>query len=240
MMLPSWAKGTPALESKPIPRKPLDVVEAITHQYGALTLSSALDYVWGLGITVLPLQDAGAFHGAFWRINGRGVIVLKQQTKSEGRWLFDLLHEVWHAGEEPDQPERSLLELPETDPERRQSTEERHASMFAGNVVLTGRAEELVGLALKETDGLIPRFKATVQKVAAREGVAAGSLANYLAFRFSLQGQNWWGTANNLQPEGDPWTIARDAFLLRCDLSQVNLTDRELLKRALEEPEATS
>ena len=77
-------------------------------------------------------------------------------------------------------------------------------------------------------------------KVAEREGVSAASLANYIAFRLSLQGQNWWGTANNLQPEGDPWTITRDAFLLRCDFSQVNPTDRELLTRALEEPEATA
>ena len=231
---------TPNLESKPIPRKPSEVAAAIAHEYGELSLSTALDYVWGLGIAVLPLQDAGAFHGAFWRMQGRGVIVLKQQTKSEARWLFDLLHELWHAGEEPDQPERSLLELPETDPDRRQSTEEKHASMFAGNVVLAGRAEELVNIVLKETDGLIPRFKATVQKVADREGVSAASLANYIAFRLSLQGQNWWGTANNLQPEGDPWTITRDAFLLRCDFSQVNLTDRELLSRALEEPEATA
>ena len=99
--------------------------------------------------------------------------MLKQQTKSEARWLFDLLHELWHAGEEPDQPERSLLELPETDPDRRQSTEEKHASMFAGNVVLAGRAEELVNIVLKETDGHIPRFKATVQKLADREGVSA-------------------------------------------------------------------
>jgi transcriptional regulator with XRE-family HTH domain/Zn-dependent peptidase ImmA (M78 family) len=231
---------TPNLESKPIPRKPSEVAAAIAHEYGELSLSTALDYVWGLGIAVLPLQDAGAFHGAFWRMQGRGVIVLKQQTKSEARWLFDLLHELWHAGEEPDQPERSLLELPETDPDRRQSTEEKHASMFAGNVVLAGRAEELVNIVLKETDGLIPRFKATVQKVADREGVSAASLANYIAFRLSLQEQNWWGTASNLQPQGDPWTITRDAFLLRCDFSQVNLTDRELLSRALEEPEATA
>jgi transcriptional regulator with XRE-family HTH domain/Zn-dependent peptidase ImmA (M78 family) len=231
---------TPNLESKPIPRKPSEVAAAIAHEYGELSLSTALDYVWGLGIAVLPLQDAGAFHGAFWRMQGRCVIVLKQQTKSEARWLFDLLHELWHAGEEPDQPERSLLELPETDPDRRQSTEEKHASMFAGNVVLAGRAEELVNIVLKETDGLIPRFKATVQKVADREGVSAASLANYIAFRLSLQEQNWWGTASNLQPQGDPWTITRDAFLLRCDFSQVNLTDRELLSRALEEPEATA
>ncbi len=132
------------------------------------------------------------------------------------------------------------MELPETDPDRRDSREEKHASMYAGNIVLDGRAEELVAIVQKETNGLIPRFKATVEAVAAREGVSAASLANYIAFRLSLQAQNWWGAASNLQPDGDPWTITRDAFLLRCDLSQVNLTDRELLTRALEETEATA
>jgi len=231
-------QATPAQVPKPIPRKPSEVIAAILQQHGRLTLVTALEYVWSLGIAVLPLQDGGAFHGAFWRMNGRGVIVLKQQTKSEARWLFDLLHELWHAGEEPNQAERSLLELPETDAERRDSKEEKHASMFAGNVVLSGRAEELVALVLQETGGNIPRFKAAVPMIAEREGVGTGSLANYLAFRLSLQGENWWGTANNLQPEGDPWTITRDAFLLRCDLSQVTPTDRELVTRALEEPEA--
>ena len=231
---------TPTLELKPIPRNPSEVIDAIMAASGEITLASALQYIWSLGIVVLPLQDAGAFHGAFWRMNGRGVIILKQQTRSEARWLFDLLHELWHAGEEPDQAERSLLELPETDAERRDSTEEKHASMFAGNVALFGRAEELVKLVLKETDSDIRRFKAAVPKIAAREGVGTGSLANYIAFRLSLQGQNWWGTANNLQSEGDPWTVVRDAFLLRCDLSQATPTDRELLTRALEEPEVTA
>ena len=166
---------TPTLGPKRIPRKPSEVVDAIMREYGELTLATALNYVWGLGIAVLPLQDAGAFHGAFWRMHGRGVIVLKQQTKSDARWLFDLLHELWHGGEEPDQAERSLLELPETDAERRDSTEEKHASMFAGNVVLSGRAEELVKLVLKETNSDIRRFEAAVPKIAAREGVSAGS-----------------------------------------------------------------
>ena len=67
--------------------------------------------------------------------------------------------------------------------------------MFAGNVVLSGRAEELFKLVLKETDSDIRRFKAAVPKIAARKGISAGSLANYIAFRLSLQGQNWWGTA---------------------------------------------
>lgn len=231
---------TPNLVPRPVSRDPRQVVKEITTRYGQLNLRTALEYVWSLGIAVLPLQDPGAFHGAYWRLRGRGVIVLKQQTKSEARWLFDLFHEIWHAGEEPDQPERTTVELSESDPERRQSDEEKHASRFAGNVVLSGRAEELVALIVKETDGDIPRFKATVPRIAAREGVSRESLANYLAFRLSLQGENWWGTANNLQTIGDPWLIARDAFLLRCDLSRLTPVDKDLLTRALEETEVTA
>ncbi len=211
------------------------MVREIATGYDQLTLRTTLEYVWSLGIAVLPLQDSGAFHGAYWRIQGRGVIVLKQQTKSEARWIFDLFHELWHAGEEPDQPERTMVELSESDPERRQSDEEKHASRFAGNAALSGRAEELVALIVRETDGDIPRFKAAVPRIAAREGVSSDSLANYLAFRLSLQGENRWGTANSLQTIGDPWLIARDAFLLRCDLSRLPPVDKDLLTRALED-----
>lgn len=231
---------TPNLVAELVPREPVAAANAIAATYGQLSLRTALEYVWSRGIVVLPLQDTGAFHGAFWRIRNRGVIVLKQQTKSEARWLFDLFHELWHAGEEADQPERTILELPETDPERRQSDEEKRASRFAGNVVLSGRAEELVALVVNDTGGEIPRFKAAVPRIATRESASAASLANYLAFRLSLQGENWWGTANNLQTEGDPWAIARDAFLLRCDFSRLNPADRDLLTRALEEPEVTA
>ena len=144
-------------------------------------------------------------------MNGRGVIVLKQQTRSEARWLFDLLHELWHAGEEPDQAERSLLELPEADVERRNSTEEKHASMFAGNVALFGRAEELVKIVLKETNSDIRRFKAAVPKIAAREGVGTGSLANYIAFRLSYRERTGGEPRTTSNPKGTPgrWSEMR-------------------------------
>jgi transcriptional regulator with XRE-family HTH domain len=224
------------LVSRPIPRDPMEVCQSIREQYGEISFAAALEYVWNLGIVVIPLDDPGAFHGACWRIRGRNVIVLKQRTKSEARWLFDLLHELWHAGEEPELEERTTLELPETDPERRNADEEKKASRFAGNVVLEGRAEALVGIIVQETGGDIPRFKTALPKIAHREGMPIDSLANYLAFRLSLQGENWWGTANNLQISGDPWSIARDAFLLRSDISRLNTIDSELMVRALKEP----
>lgn len=228
-------ESTPNQTPKPIPRDPIEIATSIRARYGKLTFRTALEYVWDLGIVVLPLNDGGAFHGASWRLKGRNVVVLKQQTKSEARWQFDLFHEVWHAGEEPSLEERTILEVPETDPARRNSDEERKASRFAGNVALEGRAEHLVGLIVSETGGEIPRFKVALPRIAACEGVSIDSLANYLAFRLSLQGENWWGTANNLQTPGDPWAIARDVFLLRSDFSRLNLVDRGLLARALEE-----
>jgi transcriptional regulator with XRE-family HTH domain/Zn-dependent peptidase ImmA (M78 family) len=227
--------ATPGLASRPIPRDPMEISNSIRSQYGVLNFKSALEYVWGLGVVVLPLDDPGAFHGACWRIGGRNVIVLKQRTKSEARWLFDLLHELWHAGEEPELSERTVLELPETDPDRRNGDEEKKASRFAGNVVLDGRAEELIAALIKETGGEIPLFKSALPKIAKRENVSTDSLAYYLAFRLSLQGENWWGTANNLQTTGDPWTISRDAFLIRSSISKLNPVDGGLLVRALEE-----
>lgn len=227
--------ATPGLTSRPIPRDPMEICNSIRSQYGVLNFKSALEYVWGLGVVVLPLDDPGAFHGACWRIGGRNVIVLKQRTKSEARWLFDLLHELWHASEEPELSERTILELSETDPDRRNGDEEKKASRFAGNVVLDGRAEELIAALMKETGGEIPLFKSALPKIAKRENVSTGSLANYLAFRLSLQGENWWGTANNLQTTGDPWTISRDAFLIRSSISKLNPVDGGLLVRALEE-----
>jgi transcriptional regulator with XRE-family HTH domain len=227
--------ATVGLAIHPIPRDPMEICESIRSQYGTLDLKSALDYVWNLGVAVLPLDDPGAFHGACWRVGGRNIIVLKQKTRSEARWLFDLFHELWHAGEEPQLNERTVIELPETSPERRNADEEKKASRFAGNVVLEGRAEQLVAMLVSETGGEIPRFRSALPRIAKRENVSAGSLANYVAFRLSLQRENWWGTASNLQTVGDPWTIARDSFLTRSDIARLNKIDCGLLIRALEE-----
>jgi hypothetical protein len=207
--------------------------------YGSLTFKNALHYVWSLGVPVLPLNDSGAFHGAFWRVEGRNVIVLKQPTKSAARWLSDLLHELWHAAQEPELYERTVIEESETAQERRESPEEKTATRFAGHIVLGGRAEELVKLCEEEAGESIERLKRVVPLVAARENVSVGALANYIAFRLSLQGENWWGTATNLQAQDtdytDPWQTARDYLLERANFGQLNEVDRNLLLRSLSE-----
>ena len=64
--------------------------------------------------------------------------------------------------------------------------------------------------------------------------VSVGALANYLAFRLSWEGCNWWGAAANLQREdGDPWKIARDVFVERHPYQIEDEIDRALLDRAL-------
>ena len=195
-------------------------------------------YCWDLGIPVLPLNDPGAFHGACWRVNGRNVIVLKQRTRSLARWLFDLLHELRHAAENSDSPSHTVIEEPEMSDARINSDEEKEASWFAGEVSLGGNAEILAQLCARRAKNNIRRLKAVLPTVANENGVDVAVLANYMAFRLSLQGENWWGAATNLQPADEaPWAIARDILLQRADISALTGIDRELFMQALRAPE---
>jgi transcriptional regulator with XRE-family HTH domain len=231
-------KATDDIAQHALPTDPDEVHRAITDRYGAMTFRSALQYCWDLGVPVLPLNDSGAFHGACWRVAGRNVIVLKQRTQSLARWLYDLLHEFRHAAENPGSPTHAVIEAAETSRERLDSEEEQEANWFAGEVSLGGRAEELVEKCVSEANGRIPLFKAVVPAVAKAEGVEPAVLANYMAYRLSLQGENWWGTATNLQPEGEsPWEVARDVLLQRANLSRLTGIDRELFVQALRAPE---
>ena len=73
---------TATKRTRPLPDSWEDVRQALDSSYRGISLQSVLQYVWDLGIAVLPLNDSGIFHGATWRVNGRNVIVLKQQTDS--------------------------------------------------------------------------------------------------------------------------------------------------------------
>ena len=55
-----------------------------------------------------------------------------------------------------------------------------------------------------------------------------------MAFRLALEGNNWSGTATNLQNlDSDPWEITRNAFFKYVDLRKVNETDLNLIRQAL-------
>ena len=219
---------------RPIPTDPRTIRVAIESSYGSLSLAAIVNYLWDLGIVVLPLDDPGAFHGACFREDGRNVIVLKQNTSSSSRWAFDCLHECWHAGQEPDLPERTVLEVDEMSSVGPGKEEELTASRFAGAVLLNGRGQELAEKSLAEANNDLRRLKVAAQRVAERESVSVDSLANYLAFRLSEeQGENWWGTANSLQSMDNPWSVVRDVFFERADLTKLAEPDRELLAQAL-------
>jgi len=202
---------------------------------GAVDLPSVLRFVWEGGLPVLPLQDPGAFQGACWRVAGRNVIVLKQRTSSQSRWLYDLLHELWHAAEGPDEEEGAHVDVDEGARDTEDAEEE--ANRFAGDVLLDGRAEDLVQQCVDEAKGGVSYLKSALPRVARREGVSVAALANYMAFRLSLQDINWWGTAANLQERGEhPFIIARDILMERVDLGRLNRADADLLMCALANP----
>lgn len=204
--------------------------------FGAVTLETVVRHCWSIGIPVLPLRDSGQFHGACWRLKGRNIIVLKQMSSFESRWLFDLLHEFKHASDQPDLEEHEVIEEEETSEARRNSDVEILASQFAGDAALDGRAEELVNMCVKNASGNLRFLKRAVQEIAAAENVPLGLLSNYLAYRLSLQGENWWGTAANLQSKEDkPWETVRDLFLEYFDFSEVEDRDQQILMAALTE-----
>ena len=130
------------------------------------------------------------------------MIVLKQRTRSAARWLVDLLHELYHAAQEPEKMTRAVLE--EAPFDRADDQEEIAATEFASEVVLNGRAEELFQRVAEQAEGQLPRFKRIVPQVARREAVQTGALANYIAWRLANNAEyshNWWGTATNLQED---------------------------------------
>ena len=205
-----------------------------THK--AVDFETALATAWDMGVVVLPLNDPGGFHGACWRIGGVNVVILKQALRYPARWTFDLLHELRHAGDNPELDEFEVIEASEASDERRNSKDEQQASWFAGQVALDGKAEELVKECLAFAESDLKRLKAAVQTVAAHRKISASLLANYLAFRLSLQGENWWGVASNLQDKSyDPLAHARDVFFNRFSFKDLDPSDSNLLSLALHE-----
>ena len=235
----NYLSGVVARGASPLPilshsNNAQDFRTEILKKYGEISFKHLLDFAWDLGIPVLPLHDSGRFHGACWRFDHRNVIVLKQQSSSKARWMFDLLHELYHAAQEPQESSLSIIEAPETSIERRNSDEEIMASRFAADVILNESAEKLAEECTSAASGRVERLKQAVSNVAAKHAVDVGSLANYMAFRLSWQDIDWWGAAQNLQEKGpDPWQTARDVFFKRFPFAIQDAIESGLLHRAL-------
>lgn len=231
-------EATRHIETSAVPQDPRAVRRAILEKHGKVTFESVLDYAWSLGIPVLPLNDPAAFHGACWRADGRNVVALKQQTPAQARWLFDLLHELRHAAEDPDRDELAVIEESPLSAVRTGDPREDRADDFAEEVIFGGRADEIAQTCVARSRGRVDRLKRVATEVAEQENVDLGALANYLAHRLDDEnGIDWWGAAQNLQADvSAAWSLARDTYLTRVRLSSVNEFDRDLLLRALETP----
>jgi transcriptional regulator with XRE-family HTH domain/Zn-dependent peptidase ImmA (M78 family) len=201
------------------------------------TFEALLAFVWHKGIPVLPLADPGAFHGACWVVDDRPVIVLKQRTQYHARWLFDLAHEIGHVTRHLIESENEVLDLNEISPIGEDDPIEESANDFAHELLLQNRQEQLIAEIVSKTNGQIPGFKRAVIEVAAAHGVPVDLLANYLAYRLSLQNVSWWGTAQNLQStQPDPLALARQVFRSNIDMSALRVEERGLLEQALSDP----
>lgn len=219
---------------KAAPSDPYEARRAILSRYGELTLTNVLRFLWDSGILVLPLSDPGAFHGAYFREDFRNVVVLKQKTSSASRWMFDALHETYHTLQKPGEPNLTVVEHEDMPRETLSSEEEVTASQYAGAVLLGKKPQRLAELCLAKAGQDIRMLKSAVKSVAAAEEVSVDALANYMAFRLSLEGRNWWGAAENLQDRSsNPFLITKSVLLENIDLSKLNEPDLHLLQRAL-------
>jgi len=217
-----------------LPENPDAIREDILARHGQLRFEQLLDWCWDHGVAVLPLSDPGEFHGAAWSVEGRAVVVLKQRTRWESRWIFDLAHEVGHVARHLDDSTPAVVELAEINPVAAEDDDEQEANDFAGELLLgdpDALAQELAG----RTARALPRLKAEVQKAATEHHVEGDALANYMAWRLDLEGENWWGTAARLQDEsGRAPLLARESLLARVDWSRLTEDDAALLRAALD------
>lgn len=216
-------------------KDPREIRHQITQSYGHLNFANVLRYVWDLGIPVVPLLDSGTFHGACWKMSGRFAIVLKQVTRYQGRWLFDLAHEFGHVTKHLSEDQSSVIEVEEISPFY-DSDEEWEASKFASDLLFGRDVENLAELCVDLANNKVENLKSAVIQVAANEHVPVDILANYIAFRlYKTNSINWWGAANNLQiTEPSPWIIAKQMLLERIRPELINSEDYNLLLRAIE------
>lgn len=231
------ARATTHLPIHIIPRDWKDLRKALVGN-APMSFEKLLNGAWDMGIPVLPLADPIRFHGVCWRIHSRNVVVLKQPMPFESRWAFDLVHEIYHAGESPELDSMSAVQCDPMDEARRESDDEANANNMAGNVLLNGQADELYKQIITAASNK-RQLISVAKQVAKNTGVNIGHLANYLAFRLNADSFiEWWGPAAMLQPETDPpFETARKVFFERMDFTGLSSVDRDLLEQALSDPE---
>lgn len=210
--------------------------EMVIEKHGEISLNALLDTVWDLGICVIPLTDSGVFHGASWNIDGRHVIILKQKTHSHAKWIFDLLHELYHVFVHLNEDNTSVIEETELNPvDSNDSVEEREANAFANRFIFDSKSDSLVKKCVAKAGNRIESLKQAVIDVANENRIRTDFLANYVAFRLQHDGvNNWWGVANRLQiKEPAPNEIAKQYLAQKLDFKILNQIESNMLSMAI-------
>jgi transcriptional regulator with XRE-family HTH domain len=216
-----------------LPASAHDFHVAVTAENQPMTFERVARFLWSCGVIVLPLRDAGGFHGAVWKIKGRLVVVLKQATQLESRWLYDCLHETGHIENGDITEDIALIEEQEISPDIKTDIEAA-AKDWAEDVIFDRRSVEIEKACTKACGGRLQKLKSVLPNVAHDFNVNLGSLANHMAFRLAEEGENWWGAAKNLQLcSQSPFSIAREVLLENVSFAALSEFDRELLQRAL-------
>lgn len=218
---------------------PGDIDEFTTtfyNAYGRLDFNNLVNFTWDMGIAVIPLDDSGIFHGASWNIDNYHVIVLKQKSKSHARWMFDLLHELYHVFVHLEDKNTSVLETDEMNPFRENnSEEEKEANSFSNQFVFKENAPALAEEIVNLSGNDIKLFKRSLEIIVEKNHIRADFLANYLAFRLQQQNVSWWGTAETFQvKDPSPFTIASDILKNRISVDELDPIDKNLLMTAIE------
>lgn len=237
-----WANWIALLVDQAIPRPPVQIPESahairddILRHSPRLRFSELLAWCWDHAIAVIPLDDPGEFHGAIWEIDGRAVIVLKQQTPWESRWTFDLAHETGHVARHMDQAIEGFVESREIAVmSEGLDADEQEASEFAAELLLgdpDGLARELA----RRTRGSLPRLKREVQRLAEERHLEVDALASYMSWRLTNETQDWWATAASLQIAREPRAsvLARDVLRMRIQWDLLGHDDAAVLREVL-------
>ena len=198
------------------------------------SFQKALDSVWKMGIPVLPLSTKGGFHGACYRFAGRPAIALKQSLQSPARWLFDLTHELGHLAEDGD-PTLRVIE-PEESSDEQDAEAEARAHAFAAEVLLGSHVDLIFPEVWERAKGQPARLKKVTATLAEELKLDVSLVAQHVAFRMRREhGENWWGTARNLEVATEaPFVVARDTLLEHVDLKRVAEPARGMLLQVLD------
>jgi transcriptional regulator with XRE-family HTH domain len=228
-------EARPNKKAKAFPTDIEDFRNTLNNEYGGINLNSILAYAWDMDICVLPLNDPGVFHGATWNIDGKRIVILKQQTTSHARWIFDLLHELYHALVHLITPDDSIIELNEISPlSKDEDIREREANSFANQVLFDGKAEMLAEEVVQTAKWKMEFMKQAVIDVSKKHNIRVDSLANYLGYRLGYERKNWWGTVEGLQENyPEPFVLVKDALINNTSLGILNPIDQNLLSTAL-------